>query len=188
MVPGLEYGNRPGGRRRHTGMKPIMSLLGAGLAAATVTACASTSPSGSGATTSVPESTTTTSAGPRELRGSPVARFACPTTPTEGGRAPVRVAVSSVTGVLLCPTATPSGSGSEVTLTPSDPAFDPLLVALARPDDPRSTGPCPMYADLVQPVVARTSSVVILVHVPVDGCLHYQAPARAAIAQARGTA
>lgn len=68
-----------------------------------------------------------------------------------------------------------------MTLSSGDPRFAPLASALSEADLPRQSGPCPLYADVVQPVLARTTSQVLWVHVPVDGCGHYRTEARAAL-------
>jgi len=70
----------------------------------------------------------------------------------------------------------------------ANPAFDSLLVALAAPDAPRSTGPCPALAVVPTPMLVRTVSDSILVRVPVDGCGFPQDAVQQAINRARAAA
>lgn len=108
------------------------------------------------------------------LRGTVSDSFNCP---PSGGGASSTVSTSAVTALLVC-----GREGKEdVTLSPGDRRFAPLVSALSEADLPRQSGPCPLYADVVQPVLARTASQVLVVHVPVDGCGHYRTEARAAL-------
>jgi hypothetical protein len=114
------------------------------------------------------------------LRGEQVGGFACPS-PAGAAPAVTTVPTTGVTALLLGRPGGPGGPGGAVTVTPTDPGFAPLLSDLAEPDQPRSGSVCPLYADVVLPVLARAGSEVIRVHIPVDGCGHYEAGARAAI-------
>jgi hypothetical protein len=111
---------------------------------------------------------TTQSARPT-IRGAQVPTFSC------GARATtqqVEVAPAAVTGLLLCRSV--PVYNRVVRVTPSDRVFTALVRALSVPDEPRASGACPAYADVPQPVVARTASETLVVHIPVDGCGHYQ--------------
>ncbi|HVT21253.1 MAG TPA: hypothetical protein VHE57_07700 [Mycobacteriales bacterium] len=96
------------------------------------------------------------------------------------------MAPAAVTTLRVCPVVAPSPfnkPATAVTLPVGDPRFTDLLRALSLPDLPRAKGMmCPLYADLVQPVLARTASTAILVHLPVDGCDHVLSSVRSALA------
>jgi hypothetical protein len=85
----------------------------------------------------------------------------------------VRVPAGEVTEFLLCPMPSPQPSRA-VRVVPDNAHFAPLLGALTAADATRSTGICPMYADVVQVILARTRTVVLRARIPVDGCGHYQ--------------
>lgn len=95
------------------------------------------------------------------------------------------MAVPSVTTVMLCPPEIPRQQDNPTILTAAKPAFRPLMVALAAPDAPRSTGPCPAMAVVPAPVLVETTSLTALVKVPVDGCGFPQQAVQLAIAAAK---
>ena len=97
----------------------------------------------------------------------------------------VHLPVPAVTTVLLCPPEVPRQQQQPVTLTRASPVFGSLLVALAAPDAPRSTGACPALAMIPSPILVRTSTITALVKVPVDGCGFPQQAVAAALAEAR---
>jgi len=115
------------------------------------------------------------------LRGYQVGQFACSSTLKPG--AEVVLPPSSISELLLCPL--PHQSGQPVTLTPASPAFIPLLTALASPDAPPSQGACPASLIITPPIVARSTSGIALIKLPVDDCNFPQATVRAAINEAR---
>lgn len=90
-----------------------------------------------------------------------------------------------MTGLLICPLQVPNATQAATSVGPSSPWFPALLSALSASDVPRQSGPCPLYADVVQHLLARSATEVILVHIPVDGCGHYQGAAMTAISNAR---
>lgn len=96
------------------------------------------------------------------------------------------VAPSRVTAFRLCPLDAPNSARQTVTVRQGDPYFARLQRSLSAPDAPPYDGPCPLYADLPQRVLANTASGAVLVHIPVDGCGHYQPAARSALYAARG--
>jgi hypothetical protein len=99
--------------------------------------------------------------------------------------AQVELAARDIHRLVLCALPT-SRSRTTVILRPGDSAFAPLVTALAEPDAAKSTGPCPEYADLTQLIFATTTAGRVLVHIPVDGCDHYEGDALKALNQARG--
>jgi len=119
------------------------------------------------------------------LRGSRLTAVECPA-PTRAGSA-MTLRVSEVTAVLLCPLAVPPlMQGGSVTLSQSNPAFVGLLTALAAADIKANKRiACPAYADIPQTVQAETASAVMVVHIPVDECGHYQQGALFALMRAR---
>jgi hypothetical protein len=93
----------------------------------------------------------------------------------------------AISTLMLCPQAIPSQPKRRLTVARSSPQFAPLVRALAAPDEAKSTGLCPQYANVAQLVLATTSTgTTYRVAIPVDGCQHYQRAALAAIARARG--
>ena len=87
--------------------------------------------------------------------------------------------------MLICPQ-TVAAHTATITLQPTDPDFAILLNAISAPVEPSGTGQvCPAYADLLQDVVANTSSTPLLTHLPLDRCGHYQQDVLKAITQAR---
>jgi hypothetical protein len=86
----------------------------------------------------------------------------------------------------LCPLEVPNGTSGVVTVAKSNSDFVALRRALTAPDEPPvKNQACAMYADLPQRVLAKTTTGVLLVHIPVDSCGHYQPAATAALAAAR---
>lgn len=160
------------------------------LAGALLTACSTTR-----STTTIPTEPAGT------LLGSRVDRFACPPPPAGPGSgstagAPaglgsgsagseVQMPAATVTKLLLCPPEVPHQQQQPLTLTPANPAFEPLLIALTAPDAPKSHHPCPAIAVVPAPILARNSTVSALVRVPVDGCGLPQAAVQAALTKAR---
>lgn len=145
-----------------------------------VLGCGSTAQVGapSSSNTSLPSSSPSASSsspahGP-VLRGVAVTPFDCSAKLRQGvGGVPVRVPAGEVTEFLLCPM--PSQQPSQaVKVVPGNAHFAPLLGALTAADAPRSTGICPMYADEVQVILAKTRTEVLRATIPVDGCGHYQ--------------
>jgi hypothetical protein len=118
------------------------------------------------------------------LRGTSLPAFSC-TAKSDG--TPVKVAPSTVTEIRVCPLSTPVGGHRAYTVSQGSPHFAPLVRALAVPDGNRSPGVmCPMYAQLIQPVIGDSTSGPLLIHVPVDGCGHYLPGAMSALTAAGG--
>ena len=97
----------------------------------------------------------------------------------------LQIAAASVTTVMLCPPEVPHQQDKPKVLTPANPAFRPLMVALAAPDAPRSPGPCPAMAVVPAPVLVETTALTAVVKVPVDGCGFPQQAVQIAIARAK---
>jgi hypothetical protein len=130
--------------------------------------------------TSVPTPST------RLLRGTPVAGFECPPHPVSS--AVSSIPIDAVQTLLLCPLGTAGVSADAVTLGVDRPIFKVLIAALAEADEPPTRGAvCPLYADLLQAVVAKTSGGVYQVSIPTDACKHYERDALDALNRARGT-
>jgi len=72
-----------------------------------------------------------------------------------------------------------------VTVGAAQPLFTALINALSAPDETRTTGACPAYADLPQTVLAKTSDGVYQLSIPTDECGHYQRRALDALDRAR---
>lgn len=135
---------------------------GAAVLAALVTACGGGSPAGPGGAPVSP-------AAGADVRGASLPAFAC-TGPAGGD---VRVPAADVGAVRLC--ALPALGGPAVTVRPDDPRWDQLLGALSADDVPPDPGAvCPAYANVEQRVVADSTRGPLVVHIPVDGCHHYQ--------------
>jgi hypothetical protein len=117
------------------------------------------------------------------VRGTSIANFACPATSRAGPA--IRISPATVTALRLCRGAIPYGTGAEVDLTSSDATFGPLVAALAAPDLPTDHGPCLTYGDLPEVIEARSATAFLIVHIPVDGCKHYQRDVINAISKAR---
>jgi hypothetical protein len=146
---------------------------------ALLTACASASAPGTApgsGTRSTSSSATPTGA----LRAAPVGAFVCSTQDDQGLAAgtgtPVTVPSGAVQAFLLCPLPLPTGPGKPVLVVRADPGFSALLGLLSSPDQPPTAQACAMYADAPQVVLARTAGGAYAVHIPVDGCGHYQHP------------
>jgi hypothetical protein len=119
------------------------------------------------------------------IRGTALPTFSCHV--AAGSRA-VQVRSAAVLEVRLCPLSAPAPfSRRAVTVTARSVGFTQLVSALSLPDVTRSPGMmCPEYAELLQPVIARTASTALLVHLPVDGCDHTLAAVSSALAAVRG--
>jgi hypothetical protein len=116
------------------------------------------------------------------IRGDAIGVFSC-TAKSEGTS--VRVAPSTVSEIRVCPLKTPVGTHHAYAIERGSPQFAPLVRALAAPDGKHTPGVmCPMYAQLIQPVIADSASGPLLVHVPVDGCGHYLPGAMSALTAA----
>jgi hypothetical protein len=145
------------------------------LAALAVVAVAGCSGGGSGAGAHA--------SGPSGIRGTELPTFSCDAKPS--GKA-LRVEPSHVVELLVCPVAAPepfNRPSQPITLARGGTRFTELLHALSAPDEAHS-GPgqaCPAYAELVPPIVARTGSVDLLVHIPADSCGHSRPAARSAL-------
>jgi hypothetical protein len=130
---------------------------------------------------------TTTTAPPSVsgLRGVAVQALTCPAHVVSQGATPAPIGTPRT--FLLCALEMPGQSSKNVTVAAGRPAFDSLVSALSRPDEP-APGPgtvCAAYADLAQVVLAQTSIGVYQVSIPVDGCAHYERAALAALQAAR---
>jgi hypothetical protein len=119
------------------------------------------------------------------IRGTLLPTFSCDASAAGGA---VQVGSADVLEVRLCPLAAPPPfDRPAATLTAGSAGFARLLSALSLPDVAPSPGTmCPEYADLVQPVIARTASAALLVHLPVDGCDHTLPAVSSALAAIRG--
>ncbi|HVW79790.1 MAG TPA: hypothetical protein VHB69_02465 [Mycobacteriales bacterium] len=116
------------------------------------------------------------------IRGSALGVYSCR---AQASGTAVSVAPRQVYRFRICAQLDPGASGRTVNVKRGDHDFARLRSALSAPDQPRTTGVCPMYADVSQAILARTASGDLLVHIPVDGCGHYQSAALAAISAAR---
>jgi len=112
-----------------------------------------------------------------------VTQTACP--PQIDASATTTTPVGTVRALSLCPVGIPRFSSNAVTITASDPQFGALITALSAPDESRTSGACPMYADVPQIVLAETADGVYQVSIPTDACGHYQRDALTALTQAR---
>ena len=131
-------------------------------------------------------STTVSIPSTRVLRGAPVGSFECPPRPVSSVVS--SIPIDAVQTLLLCPTSMPGLSANAVTLGADRPIFKTLIAALSAADEPPTRGAvCPLYADLLQVVVAKTSGGVYQVSIPTDACNHYQRDALDALNRARGT-
>jgi len=120
--------------------------------------------------------------GPSGIRGTELPAFGC------GAKADgtaLMVAPADVIELRVCPVVAPSPFNrppQPITLARGSTRFEALVSALSLPDGERAAGVmCPEYAELLQPVLARTESTALLVHLPVDGCDHTLAPVSAAL-------
>src|SRR5438105_5882405 len=107
-----------------------------------------------------------------DLRGVPVRKFECTPRPVPQVARPTRIAMPRA--LLLCPLDRPDQPSGSVTIAANDQAFDALISALSRPDQPKTDAVCPAYADLLQVVLVRTDASSYQVSIPTDGCGHYQ--------------
>jgi hypothetical protein len=153
---------------RQTGMRSSWVTSSAAVVAMLSAGCASAS---------AQTSTTTPS-----IRGAALSVYSCHA--QEVGQA-ASVAPAQVLQFRLCALPYQGPSSHTVTIRRGDSDLGRLRRALSAPDAPKSTGACPMYADVVQQVLAKTASGYLLVHIPVDGCGHYQSAALAALNAAR---
>ena len=125
---------------------------------------------------------------PNVLRGSSLSAAVCPA-PTPPG-SPMTMRADEVTVILLCPLPSENPSptrGAPTTVSASNPAFAGLLAALATPDI-EAKGEriaCPTYADIPQTVEAQSPAAVMVVHIPIDECGHYQSGPLFALMRAR---
>ncbi len=137
---------------------------------------------GSAITTSTSVPTPST----RVLRGTPVGSFECRPRPVSSVVS--SIPITAVQTLLLCPLSTAGVSANAVTLGVDRPIFKVLIAALSASDEPPTGGAvCPLYADRLQVVVAKTSGGVYQVSIPTDACKHYQRDALDALNRARGT-
>ena len=147
-----------------------------------VTACSSGAGTHSyGATTTL--AVTTTAPAPSHLRGVPVSKFECPSRPVSPTANVTTIAEVEV--LLVCPLGMPGPTSKAVTVAATDPQFAVLVTALSAPDEAPTTGACPMYADALQYVFAKTPDGVYQVSIPTDACRHYQQGALDALNQVR---
>ena len=137
----------------------------------------------SASSTSTPDQVTRVPSQEELVRGFPVAGFTCPSSFNPGNS--VQVPTSAVTGLLLCAPETLNQQQQALTITSTKRVFRVLLRALAAPDAPRSSGPCPALSVVSAPILARTAALVLLVKVPVDGCGLQQDNVGTAINEAR---
>jgi hypothetical protein len=119
------------------------------------------------------------------LRGVSVQALACPARVVTPSAKPARI--DAPQAFLLCALDIPGQPSTNVTVAAGGPAFDSLVSALSRADEP-APGPgtvCALYADMIQVVLAKTTAGVYQVSIPVDGCGHYERPALTALQAAR---
>jgi hypothetical protein len=171
---------------RLTGMR--RTSVAAVAAAAAMAGCGSSSNGGAGV---VPTGTPTGVGGvpSQGLRGIALPSASCHQQPT-AATSTMPVAAADVSSLILCPLATPNARPRRVVLRPGDASFDPIVTALAAPDQPppATPQPCPEFADVSALVIAVTASGAFALAVPVDSCHHYQPAALAALTAARGAA
>ncbi len=139
--------------------------------------------SGSGA--KVSSSTTAPAPSASGLRGVVVRAWACPADVVSPGAK--RAPIDTPQTFLLCALDMPGQPSKPVEVAAGRPAFDSLLSALSRADEP-APGPgtvCALYADVTQVVLAKTGAGVYQVSIPVDGCGHYERSALTALQAAR---
>ena len=121
-----------------------------------------------------PSASLASTVGGAVLHGVAIPSFDCRPNLTQGvGGATVEVPARDVTEFLLCPMSFPQHSRA-VTLVADNVHFSALLGALTAPDMPRSTPICPMYADALQVILAKTRTRAVSARIPIDGCGHYQ--------------
>jgi len=117
------------------------------------------------------------------LRGSPTLEFKCAPRLVPPVAAPTPIAAPQA--LLLCPLGMPGERSTAITITANQSAFQPLINALSRADEPPTGAACPAYADVPQVILAKTGSGVYQVSIPTDGCGHYQRDALDALNRAR---
>lgn len=158
------------------------------LSAACLSAACLIAACGSPAKVSTPGSTSTSvpTRSTRVLRGTAVGSFEC--RPQQVSSGVGSIPINAVQTLLLCPLSTAGAPTKPVTLGVDRPTFTALIAALAAADEPPTPGAvCPLYADLLQVVVAKTSDGVYQVSIPTDACRHYLRGALDALNRARGT-
>jgi hypothetical protein len=114
-----------------------------------------------------------------------VQALACPVRVVSPSAKPARIDAPQT--FLLCALDMPGQPSENITVAAGRPAFDALVSALSRADEP-APGPgtvCALYADLAQVVLAKTGAGVYQVSIPVDGCGHYERSALTALQAAR---
>jgi hypothetical protein len=114
-----------------------------------------------------------------------VQAFACPPHVVTPSAKPAPIGTPQT--FLLCALEMPGQASRNVTVAAGGSAFDSLVSALSRADEP-APGPgtvCALYADLVQVVLAKTDAGVYRISIPVDGCGHYERSALTALQAAR---
>ncbi len=95
--------------------------------------------------------------------------------------------ISTPQTFLLCALVMPGQASKNVTVAAGGSAFDSLVSALSRADEP-APGPgtvCAAFADLSQVVLAKSGAGVYQVSIPTDGCGHYERSALTALRDAR---
>jgi len=117
------------------------------------------------------------------LRGVRVHNFECPPRPTS--RTARSAPIPAPQALLLCPLSTPGVRSRAVTVVATQPLFTTWITALSAPDENRTTGACPAYADLPQNVLAKTSAGAYQLSIPTDECGHYQRRALDVLNRAR---
>lgn len=107
------------------------------------------------------------------IRGSALSAFACSAKP---GAQQLSVDPATVVELRVCALSAPAPfnrPAHAISLSRSSAGFDGLLRALSLPDESSTPGQmCPEYAELRAPILARTASQDLLVHLPADGCDH----------------
>ena len=128
------------------------------------------------------------SAGPRGIRGTELSAFAC--NAKAAGKA-VRLPPSDVLELRVCPVSAPepfNRPDRPVSLVRGSTRFQSFLAALSLPDEAaKGQQACPAYAELLPTVIARTKTVALIAHLPVDACGHTLGPVSAALASVIGT-
>jgi hypothetical protein len=119
----------------------------------------------------------------RALRGVRVKVLTCPARAVSPAASPTPI--GAVQTILLCPLDVPNSSSKPVTLRTGQPEFTVLSTALSVADETPSTGPCALYADAPQTVLAQAREGVYQISIPTDACRHYQRDALEALDRAR---
>ena len=115
-----------------------------------------------------------------QVVGAPVATVDCKNqlTPT-GPEGPVEGAIQEY---IICPvpdytsmSAGLKGGPYPVVLSSGTPEFTKFTALMSEPDGSPTPGQaCPMYADVMRLVYARSTTGIWSLHIPVDSCHHYQ--------------